>query len=157
MRWSLDAWNAVTKETISNCFRVAGFAGQDESPDIDQDSVDCSDLTTATDSVLVSLLPAGVTFSDFVSVDDELATRETEFNTDVNAAEESADKEEDAIEPPPLTAEALAAFRVLIRFKDHESVVRQSVMDEMERSLVLHSMSTKVQRKITDYFPSVSQ
>lgn len=155
MRWSKRAWEAVTQSTIANCFRKAGVkidgdatvtatADEQENPD---DGSAC---------LVSELLPQDVALSDYVAVDDDLIvsgdTVEREREESETEIEDEADDEEDVI-PKPTKAEALAAFHVLQRYNDYESFVEQRVVDRMESALLKHAMETKVQTKITDFFP----
>ena len=148
MKWSLSAWQSVTKNTIVNCFRKAGFEKNDHfDSDTDVEDVQTDVLQTST------LFPAGVSFDEFATVDDDLV-----ITDDVSDVIHSSDSESDEeigerdVNPKPSKHDALNALRVLVRYNDFESFVRQDVVDKMERALLKHAIETMKETRITDYF-----
>lgn len=147
MKWSLCAWESVTRATIADCFRKAGFKKPEDHLDSDTEEEDGEEET-----VIHSLFP-DVDVNDYVSVDDDLiVAEEGEDAAQVMDCSESEEEEEEEPEPKPQKQDAIAAFQLLVRYNEYESFVSQSVIDKMQHSLLKHAIQTKVQTEITDFF-----
>lgn len=145
MRWSLSAWDSVTKTTVFNCFKKAGFKTEDDHFDSDTETEELQTFSS-------SLLPEGVSLDDYASVDDELVVTDEVQVITTEESESEDEEEEEQTDPKPSKADALNAFRLLVRYNEYESFVSQDVIDKMERRILKHAIETKVQTKITDYF-----
>ncbi|XP_046684648.1 tigger transposable element-derived protein 4-like [Homalodisca vitripennis] len=99
------AWNNVTENTIKNCFKKSGFKQQ---VDEEEESVveDCSIVETDNSElaspvlwrqVTQALTLEGLSFEDFVAVDDELATCGKLSDADIIASVSKDTSVEDSV------------------------------------------------------------
>lgn len=131
------AWQAVSQDTISNCFRHAGFSKKqafETEPSV-EGSRKLSTETEDFDYLMQALrkhvlLPENLTFEDYVAVDDNLETEE-EFsedglirsflNPDQDISNISSDEEIDEVpETPSTLKEAKDAIKILRNFFGRE-------------------------------------
>ena len=90
MQMLVSAWNALTTETIVNCFRKAGISAENQDAAIAEDDhfKDLQDEIDALRTVQPDLIPEDINAASLVDVDAEVS----------------------AVQPPPTDAEILANF-----------------------------------------------
>ena len=79
-------WAGVTQQTIVNCFRKAGFQNDTQSQDEPAVDIDNNEGFDEEDDLPLSrLLPDGVTFDEYATVDDAVETCELPTDDDIVA------------------------------------------------------------------------
>ena len=113
MNWIREAWNYVTVQTISNCFKKAGFNREGENSE--EDAI----LPTGTHSDSVEQLDEEtVQFDEWVSADDNIRVHD-EMQTDDTEEEEDNEEEDGEVEEEitdiPSFADARNALSIKLR------------------------------------------
>ena len=165
-----SAWNQVRPDTISKCFNKSWGNAQSREPttEIDEDDIPLSVLRDR-----LQLDPT-LTFADYLNVDSELATSETESEASIMAAlhgkdDGGVDEESDGEDPdeapgvsaasqiPISTSEALQKVRDLqLYFSQLENVTDTSFshLSSLEAYLLKKSVSFQ-QPTIMQFFSRV--
>ena len=104
MQMLFSAWNALTTETIVNCFRKAGISAENQDAAIAEEDDPFKDLQDEIDALRINVQP------DLIP-------------EDINAASlVDVDAEVSAVQPPPTYAEILADFLETDNISDDELV-----------------------------------
>ena len=125
-----QAWNSVTQTTIANCYRHAGFKVTNDDSESATSNYATDDDDPLDDLPLARLI-GNITMEEYVSVDDDvptcedlsedsivddiIAARSTEGNTDADDDDDDGQTDEAAAEPPSVES-ALAACDTLRLF-----------------------------------------
>lgn len=168
------AWANVTEKTIENCFKKSGFKRQNQE-DEERVEEDCSAVDTPTNEyetperwseVTKSLNVEELTFEEFVSFDDDLATcgelsdadiiGSVSKDTEEDAGEDNGDSEVEAPDPDPTLRDARCAITTLRRFLQKKTVMSDraiqsiAVLDDALDKVTLSGRQTT----ISDFFQS---
>lgn len=164
------SWNDVKKETIQNCFRhcglgISGEAGASSSDNIDE-PLDSNEPLEELDDLLSQLsefpgaVCEGTAATDFVSLDDDVATTGELADEDIIAdlARDLADDsncEDSTSSDPPTFSDALHTLSVVRR---HCASIEgcglscSESLDNIEKCMLNNALKMKKQKKIGDYF-----
>ena len=174
MKILADAWEAVTNETIINCFRKAGIAPTVQRAAIDDSDDPFKDLQESLDELRTldsSMAPDDVTTTDLVSLDDNVIATAPEISDD-DIIEELRDKqqgdEEDSddeissedvdpvVEEPSRSAieSAIDALKDAAMFSDKGDQMK-TLITSFERLYEKERLNSLKQKDITDYFKNV--
>jgi hypothetical protein len=168
------AWASVTQQTIANCFRKAGFtcaADPSSTTDATDSPTSDDDFDDEDDLPLSRLLPDGVLFNEYATVDDAVETCDTpsddEIVRDVITAmnpaattdADNSDDEEDTTDAdnrdPPTRAQAVDALDMLQRYLYGQggSNDAQTHLLAVEQFIIQPSRNL-TQRSVTDFLTS---
>lgn len=129
LRMLKSAWSKVKQQTIANCFRHAGFI--DQSQECGESHMEMIETTPESDipdieGITHDVLPQGVSFEDYLSVDDAILTEDImtdddiiESLTPVNVSTDEFEFEQDDSPCPPdvpTPSEAIQAMKVIQRY-----------------------------------------
>lgn len=118
-----SAWDKVTKSTIEHCFHHSGFQTTEHLPlssiENDMNSDDIFEVTNLPEN-----LPNGVTFEDYVSVDDGIITTEFLSDADIihmvqnhqNLDDETYESEEEDVLSIPSNESVESSLNIIRRF-----------------------------------------
>ena len=167
-----SAWNQVLPETIFKCFRKCWGDSVGLNPEVDPTTDD--DAEDPDDDIPLSVLrerlqlDPSLSFNDYLNVDRELATGQTETEESIFAAlrdednEQNDESEDESTEPESVsmsTSEALVRVRELLSYFTRLDNARQTDflhLSEMEAFLLKRSCSQR-QSVITHFFKPSSQ
>lgn len=178
------AWNAVSANTIVNCFRKANFyvaeteSGRGQGENDDDDDIDNIPLAMLSDNEWNAIAGTGsdVTFTDFVQADDDLVSCEIQTLEDIAASCSTAQQEEegasdDEPEPnadvciaaatdsgPPSLAQCVVAFETVRAYIESTPGVTDDTFAAIARvkDFLLNRPVNVSQAKITNYFTVVN-
>jgi hypothetical protein len=157
--WLLHrAWNAVTGETIANCFRHAKFI-HEEIPD-GLLHVEDQGIQAEWTQLQQKGQTEGIDLEQFLTADEDLVTAGeptlADFIRDhpINSTPSDDDEEAETIESPPITfTEAAKAWEVFQSFMeqnaDHEMM---KMVEKLDDGLATIRSRRTVQPKVTDFF-----
>ena len=156
------AWEMVTPATISNCFRKAGFERvsatlEDEDPFRDMDEPE--------DSLEELQLPESCTFSEYLSVDENLQctplpTTEDIVTSITQQSSDTIESDDDTGDPLPAVTyqEAYSAFLKIRSFllRSDERDKQYHLLNKLENEMHKCGNSASVQSLLTDFFTTAS-
>ncbi|KAE9546906.1 hypothetical protein FO519_009882 [Halicephalobus sp. NKZ332] len=159
------AWKEVTSMTISNCFRKAGFVFENTTELQVEDIEDKELLSLWSMFQSHCEINADCDISDYLSIDNEIATSGELSLEEIAQAcssskvdEANSDSEEDVIEineRPPITGPAARqAYLQLRRYFEENALCEglYSAFDQIEDLLIKDQISKLKQPKISDFF-----
>ena len=153
--WWVSAWNLVTPETITKCFRKCGF------PDAEQMEVDPAAETPAASTAeprpdYERLLPEGVTMEDYCAVDDDVQTTMHEVLGESETEPEEEDEVVDAVEEPVQSlSEILLNLHRTRRYSMTRGVAGvNEFVSKIETLLSEHSSRSAVQSSLDSWIAS---
>lgn len=162
MRFARKAWFSVSKTTISNCFKKAGFKVTNVSePESVQEELEiCPEWDRMFATCRNNLNEQQATFQDFVSMDDNVLISEELNDDDIVAMYSSLDTEEeeeegDCEETPVKISkrEAMEALETLHKYFEMSNIDNSNIFDQIysiEKQVL--ATNNQVQTNITDYF-----
>ena len=174
MKFLVQAWNRVSKETIQNCFRCAGISLETQADAIEDNDDPFKSLQSDMDELKLldpTLVPDGTTAEDFTDADQTLSVAESATTDDdeiLNHYRESCsidvtsdnDDEESSEEPGPPQRPARSEIFVALELLQNctlfeEEQVASHLRTHLEKFSMLYEKtleSRKQQSKIDNFF-----
>ena len=174
MKFLVQAWNRVSKETIQNCFRCAGIYLETQADAIEDNDDPFKSLQSDMDELKLldpTLVPDGTTAEDFTDADQTLSVAESATTDDdeiLNHYRESCsidvtsdnDDEESSEEPGPPQRPAQSEIFVALELLQNctlfeEEQVASHLRTHLEKFSMLYEKtleSRKQQSKIDNFF-----
>ena len=160
-----SAWCKVTPQTIVNCFRHAGFLVPNVDEEFEIEVREGGSDSGIQKEEILRILPQGVTFADYLSVDDGIIPTGVMTDDDIVEAftnaggEPTLDEFEEDDTPFPLevptSCEALKALKLVQRYFESQKHSEDSLdlVRQLEDNLTSLLIESKRQSSITDFFP----
>ena len=164
----VKSWNAISINTVKNCFRKAGISQETQVASINEEDDPLKLLQQNVDELKSRhLVDENLTADDYVDIDFQVTTSETSAMTDqeildsifINdlAEEEEEETEEESSDVPPekpILAEVAHAIDLLERwslFNKNGGEMRKS-LSLISKGFDKHSFESKKQSQIPDFF-----
>ena len=160
-----SAWCKITPQTIVNCFRHAGFLVPNVDEEFEIEVREGGSDSGIQEDEILRILPQGVTFADYLSVDNGIIPTGVMTDDDIVEAftnavgEPTLDEFEEDDTPFPLevptSCEALRALKLVQRYFESQKHSEDSLdlVRQLEENLTSLLIESKRQSSITDFFP----
>ena len=159
LKMLFSSWAQVSRATIHNCFRHAGFSTELDVQEIDTSEDNQEIQLSFTSYQTRENLDEGITMEAFLGVDDDVFTVEeptvVNDNSDAQIPNNSDEEDDSVVVHPPKLSEVLQAISILERHNEHnlnnDPTIRK-MLSEIEEKVVFAGLSSQRQTLIQDYF-----